>query len=117
MVAQRLATRLTSTLYTPLLFRGLRTTSTHPTELAAITSESGQATEEISTPKCTTNEETGAARVTHETRENDQLLPIGVNTVGETARRAFALEKNVADRLTPTLKRFTLEGKVAVVTG
>lgn len=117
MVAQRLAKSLTTTLYAPPLFRGLRTTGTHPAELAAIASETGRATKGISLPKCTTNEETGAREVTDKTYEIDQPLPIVANVVGTTARRAFALEKDVADRLTPTLKRFTLEGKVAVVTG
>lgn len=43
---------------------------------------------------------------------NDIALPIV-----DVAKQAFALQKSVVDRLTPTLKKFTLHGKVAVVTG
>lgn len=42
----------------------------------------------------------------------DAALPIV-----DVAKQAFALKKGVVDYLTPTLKKFTLHGKVAVVTG
>ncbi|KAI9853986.1 MAG: hypothetical protein M1830_006608, partial [Pleopsidium flavum] len=35
----------------------------------------------------------------------------------DVVKQAFALEKSVVDHLTPTLKKFTLHGKVAVITG
>ena len=63
------------------------------------------------------NGETGDPELTHETHHIYQPLPTSVKTVGEGARRAVALEKNVREKLTPTLKKFTLEEKVAVVTG
>ena len=42
----------------------------------------------------------------------DTALPIV-----DVAKQAFALKKSVFDHLTPTLRKFTLSGKVAVVTG
>lgn len=44
----------------------------------------------------------------------DSALPIQVHDV---AKQASALKQGVADNLTPTLKKFTLQGKVAIVTG
>lgn len=36
---------------------------------------------------------------------------------GDVDRKAVAFEKSIIGKLTPTMKRFTLDGKVAVVTG
>lgn len=36
---------------------------------------------------------------------------------GDVSRRAMAFDGSVVRKMTPTMKRFTLEGKVAVVTG
>ena len=36
---------------------------------------------------------------------------------GDGERKAVAFDRGVGSRLTPTIKGFTLEGKVAVVTG
>ncbi len=58
--------------------------------------------------------------------DDEQQTVLTINTtkpsisalpIADVAKQAFALEKGVAERLTPTLKKFTLEGKVAVVTG
>ena len=35
----------------------------------------------------------------------------------DVAKQACALEKGIVAKLSPTLKKFTLEGKVALVTG
>lgn len=45
-------------------------------------------------------------------KSKDASLPIV-----DVAKQAFALKKGVVDHLTPTLRKFTLQGKVAVVTG
>ena len=45
-------------------------------------------------------------------KTKDNILPIV-----DVANQAFALKKGVVDQLTPTLKKFTLHGKVAIVTG
>lgn len=36
---------------------------------------------------------------------------------GDADRKSVAFDRSVVAKLTPTMKRFTLEGKVAVVTG
>ena len=36
---------------------------------------------------------------------------------GDGERKAVAFDRDVVSKLTPTMKGFTLEGKVAVVTG
>lgn len=42
----------------------------------------------------------------------------GVTTpILDVAKQAFALDKDVASKLTPTLKKFTLQDKVVIVTG
>ena len=43
--------------------------------------------------------------------------PLPIATHGATGRKAVAYEKSVTSELTPTMRSFTLEGKVAVVTG
>lgn len=45
-------------------------------------------------------------------KSKDAALPIT-----DVAKQAFALQRGVVDHLTPTLRKFTLHGKVAVVTG
>ena len=35
----------------------------------------------------------------------------------DVSRKAVAFDRSVISKMTPTMKRFTLEGKVAVVTG
>lgn len=36
---------------------------------------------------------------------------------GDTSRKAITFDRSVVSRMTPTMKSFTLEGKVAIVTG
>ncbi len=45
-------------------------------------------------------------------KSKDAALPIA-----DVAKQAFALKRGVMGCLTPTLKKFTLHGKVAVITG
>ena len=48
--------------------------------------------------------------------ESDPAAPKSI--AGEdVTRKAVAFDRSVVSKLTPTMKRFTLEGKVAVVTG
>ena len=48
----------------------------------------------------------------------DQSIPArAIIQTGDVPKPAFALDNNLLPRLTPTMKRFTLEGKVAIVTG
>ena len=48
----------------------------------------------------------------------DQSIPArAIIQTGDVPKSAFALDSNLLPKLTPTLKRFTLEGKVAIVTG
>ena len=35
----------------------------------------------------------------------------------DVSRKAVAFDRSAVSKMTPTMKRFTLEGKVAVVTG
>ncbi len=42
---------------------------------------------------------------------------LSASPIMDVVKQAFALEKSIVDHLTPTLKKFTLHGKVAVVTG
>ena len=44
-------------------------------------------------------------------------LAMSALPIVDVAKQAFALKKGVVDHLPPTLKKFTLYGKVAVVTG
>lgn len=46
----------------------------------------------------------------------DQFKPVASPTV-DVAKKAFAMEPGLSQKLTPTLVKFTLEGKVALVTG
>ena len=43
--------------------------------------------------------------------------PLPRATDGHAGRKAVACNKSVFSKLTPTLRTFTLEGKVAVITG
>ena len=48
--------------------------------------------------------------------ESDSAAPKSI--AGEdVTRKAVAFDRTVVSKMTPTMKRFTLEGKVAVVTG
>ena len=48
----------------------------------------------------------------------DQSIPArAIIQTGDVPKPAFALDNNILPKLTPTLKKFTLERKVAIVTG
>ena len=47
--------------------------------------------------------------------ESQPPLPVAIH--GAPGRKAVAYQKSVNSKLTPTMRSFTLEGKVAVVTG
>lgn len=46
----------------------------------------------------------------------DQFKPVA-SPIVDVAKKAFAMEPGLSQKLTPTLAKFTLEGKVALVTG
>ena len=50
-------------------------------------------------------------------RVDKQSAPAPAISGGDVERKAVAFDRCVVNRMTPTMKRFTLEGKVAVVTG
>ena len=57
-------------------------------------------------------------RPTRTTVKVDQSIPAhSIIQTGDVGKQAFALDEVVASKLTPTLKKFTLKGKVAIVTG
>jgi len=49
----------------------------------------------------------------HPVPESDPVSPPGA----DTKKVAFGLNSDIIKQLTPTMKKFTLEGKVAVITG
>ena len=53
---------------------------------------------------------------THVLTVDQKSMPI-TTPIMDVAKKAFALSKCVAKNMTPTLKKFTLHGKVAIVTG
>ena len=54
---------------------------------------------------------------THVLTVNQTSSPIATPIIMDVAKRAFALDKGAAKNLTPTLKKFTLQNKVAIITG
>lgn len=46
----------------------------------------------------------------------DQLKPVAA-PIMDVAKKAYAMEAGLTKKLTPTLAKFTLEGKFALVTG
>ena len=59
---------------------------------------------------------TSAAERTTLTVDESQVSPTPV-LGGDVSRKAMAFDSSIVRKMTPTMKRFTLEGKVAVVTG
>ena len=60
----------------------------------------------------------GSNQPEHTIIKVDQSKPVdNASVMTDIAKKAFALEKEVALKLSPTLKKFTLDGKVALVTG
>lgn len=60
----------------------------------------------------------GSNQPEHTVIRVDQSKPVdNISTMADVAKKAFALEKEVALKLSPTLKKFMLDGKVALVTG
>jgi len=49
----------------------------------------------------------------HPVQESEPVTPAGA----DTKKVAFGLNSDIIKQLTPTMKKFTLEGKVAVITG
>lgn len=60
----------------------------------------------------------GSNQPEHTVIKVDQSKPVdNASTMTDVAKKAFALEKEIAFKLSPTLKKFMLDGKVALVTG
>ena len=49
--------------------------------------------------------------------ESEPVAPRSIAGEEDATRKAVAFDKSVVSKMTPTMKMFTLEGKVAVVTG
>ena len=47
-----------------------------------------------------------------QSKDTDKTVP-----VVDVAKQAVAMDKTIIEKLPPTLKKFTLEGKVAIITG
>lgn len=60
----------------------------------------------------------GSDQPAHAVIKVDQSKPVdNTATITDVAKKAFALEKDIVHKLPPTLRKFTLDGKVAIVTG
>jgi hypothetical protein len=57
-----------------------------------------------------------AASPQHDVVKVNQLKPVS-SAVEDVAQKAIPLKSEILSHLSPTLKKFTLEGKVALVTG
>ena len=49
--------------------------------------------------------------------ESEPAAPKPIAGEEDVSRKAVAFDRTIVSKMTPTMKRFTLEGKVAVVTG
>ena len=58
----------------------------------------------------------GSGEAHHTILKIDQTKPVS-SPIVDVAKKAYALESSVISKLSPTLAKFTLHGKVALITG
>ena len=58
----------------------------------------------------------GSGEAHHTILKIDQTKPVS-SPIVDVAKRAYALESSLVSKLSPTLAKFTLHGKVALITG
>ncbi|MCJ1223976.1 hypothetical protein MMC12_000619 [Toensbergia leucococca] len=108
MFARRVVTKLPSAVRAA---RNIRTS-------APLDATEAVAVNEVPFIKFERNEASGATEVHQSALSINQNQPIEMAIpIVDIARQAFPLEKSLVEKLSPTLKKFTLQGKVALITG
>ena len=97
--------------------RTIHTTSTLRTLTSTLSrSKSHEKVAETEVPVVAYTE--GTNQPQHDVIKVDQSKAANTTSpIVEVAKVAFAIEKDVVSKLPPTLKKFMLDGKVAIVTG
>jgi len=128
LIIPRIAARASKQFATPTFVRAfhpsiIRRVDEHTSELPGVNHIPGSTTSPGSpevTPKPVTQipvvSYQDGKRVTEQiavTKQEGPVNPAGI----DIEHKAMALTQNVIEQLTPTMKKFTLEGKTAIVTG